>query len=236
MGRRVCLVMLLASGCATNQGANRLIGRATEPRFESLETILSASSRWECVRGLTAIPATVIDVGVFKNVPYQSFSNGSVELNGYGDPSNLVALEAGTKSDDAALKACLVRFIAAQSLFASDRSRIESFDATPRATTEGGLTVETTPASADDAFGAWWISAELTEQVSGAAANEAELAQVSTTQSGWNASPMVTSGPTGTYSSPASRSSYRRSVGGPVFVHGYTKKNGTYVQSHSRRR
>ena len=50
----------------------------------------------DAVRSLVEIPATVIDSGDFKNVPYKSFRvNQDIELNIYGDPENPVALEVG---------------------------------------------------------------------------------------------------------------------------------------------
>ena len=43
----------------------------------------------DAVKSLVEIPATVIDVADFKNVPYKSFRvNEDVELNIYGDPEN----------------------------------------------------------------------------------------------------------------------------------------------------
>lgn len=233
MTRWALAAMLIGASCATSPAPRTELAASSAPRFEALAAILSAAEQWPCTRGLMPIPATVIDVGLFRNVPYQSFSNGSVELNGYGDPVNLVAFEAGTKAEDPALKACLIQFVASQALFAGDRARVVAFDSSPRSETERGLTIESTPASAPDAYGAWWISLELTKEVGGAAATEEELANLSTTSSNWSPPPGGTSA---TYGTPAYPSSYRRSSGGPVFVHGYTKKNGTYVHSYTRRR
>jgi hypothetical protein len=63
------------------------------------------------------IPATVIDTGVMKNVPYQSFRCGSdYEVNVYGDPDAPAAIEIGVYREllkDQKAKENCVAFIAA---------------------------------------------------------------------------------------------------------------------------
>ena len=50
----------------------------------------------DAIKSLVEIPATVIDVADFKNVPYKSFRvNEDVELNIYGDPENPAGVELG---------------------------------------------------------------------------------------------------------------------------------------------
>src|SRR5687767_12058850 len=44
---------------------------------------------------LRQIPATVIDKGVLKNVPYMSHKSGNYEFNLYGDPDEPAAIEIG---------------------------------------------------------------------------------------------------------------------------------------------
>ncbi len=228
-------VLALMTACTSSQ-QHRLAQRNDVVRFEALEVVLANAAISSCVRGLQPIPATVIDVGVFKNVPYQSFSNGSVELNAYGDPRHLVAVEVGTRIEEPALKTCLIEFMTAQSLFERDRLRVAAFDATPRSTTQDGLTIETTDATASDAYGAWWISLEVTEQVSSATATDNEVQTLSTTPDGWSSPPLLSTPDSVRTSSPYSTYPSYRPSGGRVYVHGYTRKDGTYVHPHTRRR
>lgn len=45
--------------------------------------------------GLVQIPATVIDKGVLRNVPYKSYRAGDYEVNVYGDPDQPARVEIG---------------------------------------------------------------------------------------------------------------------------------------------
>jgi len=204
------------------------------PRFERLDKVLEAARQSGCMRGLMPIPATVIDTGIFKNVPYQSFSNGTIELNGYGDPYDLVALEAGTKLDNDAVKTCVMQFIADQLLTTADRMRASRLTLASAPSTVDGLTLELTQPTAADAYGAWWFSMEQTHQVAGAAASQQELDAIVASPGAWSATAGLSPAP---MTESTGYTSYRpSSPGGRVFVHGYTRKNGTYVHSYSRRR
>ncbi len=44
---------------------------------------------------LVQIPSTVIDNGVFRNVPYKSYRAGDYEMNVYGDPVQPAGVEVG---------------------------------------------------------------------------------------------------------------------------------------------
>lgn len=249
--RTLALISVLA-GCAT-ESSTVASQQSREPRLERLSTVLETAASSPCLKGLQQIPATVIDVGIFKNVPYQSFSNGVVELNAYGEPDNLVALEAGTKTDNEVTRQCIVSFIGAHALFARDRMRALQFGTNVRSEFADGMTIETTPPTAEDAYGAWWFSLELTHHVAGAAATAVELDAIVTPANRWGQTPSTNSNglstpplvsetlPASGYSAAplntGTYSSYRPPTsGGRVFVNGYTRKNGTYVHSYSRRR
>lgn len=252
--RAAWLTVFVFGACAT---APRVSATRHVARFEPLELILAHADKAPCTQGLRPIPATVIDVGVFRNVPYQSFSNGLVELNAYGDPNHLVAIEAGTKDESAKLKGCIVSFIAMQARSATDREQALSA-LRGRTETADGLTIETTESNEPDAYGAWWFSLEAMSQVSGAVASSEEVASLTSSPDDWEVvgppppqystgAPSNSVAPTPSYQSSnttyvapsytsyRSTSSYRPS-GGRVYVRGYTRKNGTYVHSHTRRR
>ena len=82
---------LVVMGCSHRQPVARApAAQPQPPRIQTLEVVLGSAEQFPCTAGLHAIPATVVEIGVFGNVPYQSFSNGNVEVNAYGDPNDLV--------------------------------------------------------------------------------------------------------------------------------------------------
>jgi hypothetical protein len=97
--------------------------------------------------------------------------------------------------------------------------------------TRGGLVFEVTPPTADDAYGGWWVSVYNTEDLERARASTAELREITVVRGG-SAFP--------TPQSPAiwTDEDYSRArpvpTGGTVYVRGYTRKDGTYVQPHTR--
>ncbi|MFZ4682528.1 MAG: hypothetical protein ACOYMS_08505, partial [Terrimicrobiaceae bacterium] len=116
----------------------------------------------DAVRSFVEIPATIIDNGEFKNVPYKSFRvNHDIELNIYGDPEDPAALEVGIFGKRAKLERLrrLLRSYLAGYLTTRDEiSKIYSLGLEEGLTTSGDLTIEVTPTTAPDAYGAWWIS------------------------------------------------------------------------------
>ena len=126
-----------------------------------------------------------------------------------------------------------------------------------------GLTLEVTPPSGEDADGGWWLSIYDVAAADGARATDAELAEITVQSKAPTASadrvaaaqnppppryvatatPAVTAPPsalpnntpaaTGTYA--VSASTYGSRIGS-VYVHSYTRKDGTYVRSHTRKK
>lgn len=229
--------LLVLVSCATVQP------RAVRPPLKPLEQVLAQAEVAPCTAGLHPIPATVIDVGTLKHVPYQSFSNGTVELNAYGDPDHLAALEVGTASIDAALRVCLAGFLAEQLTHASDQQAARAQSVEVGALKTGRVLIEVTPPEASDAYGAWWVTYEVPSVLRTSSADPGELQALTSSASDWTPPPpppsartaptVVISAPP--YSGVPSYSSYRPR-GGPVYVHGYVRKNGTYVAPHTRRR
>lgn len=134
------------------------------------------------IRTLVEIPATLIDSGVFKNVPYKSFRvNRDIELNIYGDPENPAGVEIGIygrRRGDAKLQTMLRNYLAG---FLTTRGELRAMYSLPLS---GGLaraeelTFETTPPSAPDANGAWWISAFNERALAKARLSGAEYARL----------------------------------------------------------
>jgi len=155
-------------------------------------------------KDLRQIPATVIDKGVMRNVPYISFQSGDCELNVYGDPDNPAGVEIGLYrsllADDAAKKRCL-DFMSEMLPSQTYRALLQKLDPKKDAVTSSGLTIEITPPTDDDAYGGWWVSAYYVTALDYFRASPAEIANITVPKnmtttnsqaelSGWSASDM----------------------------------------------
>ena len=116
----------------------------------------------DAVKSLVEIPATVIDVADFRNVPYKSFRvNEEVELNIYGDPENPAGLELGIygpRSADKKLRKLLRAYLAGFLTTREEIAALYSLGLRKGKTQVGNIVIEITPANAFDAYGAWWVS------------------------------------------------------------------------------
>lgn len=217
------------------------------PNWAKVVSML-ATNGW--AHGLKQIPATVIDNGVLKDVPYISFrcNTAGYEINIYGDLDNPSGIEIGAinylvKSDEA--KNNCLNFIC--SLLASDDDKkivrglhLNQKDLTKKEAT----TFETTMPDESDAYGGWWVSVYDENLLATARASGEELLAI--TQPRVEPKPVVVvSQPTTTtpeltswttndlsYSRPSS--SPASSGDGRVYVRGYTRKDGKYVQPYTR--
>jgi hypothetical protein len=115
----------------------------------------------DAIKSLEQIPATYIDNGIYKNVPYMSFRiNKFIEMNVYGDPDEPAAIEFGIygkSSDNEKLRRTLRSFMAG---FLSSRTEVAAIYAIPFEGGEknvGKISMKITPETAPDAYGAWWI-------------------------------------------------------------------------------
>ncbi|MFZ0711061.1 MAG: hypothetical protein WAM53_13565 [Terrimicrobiaceae bacterium] len=116
----------------------------------------------DAIKSLVEIPATVIDTGDFVNVPYKSFRvNNDVELNIYGDPENPAGVELGIygpKSGNRQLRKTLRGYLAGFLTTREEIGALYSLSLDKGITQVGNLTLEITPKTAPDAYGAWWVS------------------------------------------------------------------------------
>jgi len=134
----------------------------------------------DAVRSLEQIPATAIDNGLFKNVPYMSFRvNELMELNIYGDPEDPAAVEFGIygrRSGDDRLRRTLRSFLAG---FLSSRESIAALYALPfsgGSSTGRDWGVSIIPKSAPDSYGGWWINLYNPRRLEAARLGDAEYA------------------------------------------------------------
>lgn len=217
-----------------------------------------AKSPW--ATGLTQIPATVIDKGVMRSVPYTSYrcgSGGDYEVNVYGDPDAPAGVEIGVygalTKDSAAKRRC-VEFIASVLPDATDVAILKAARLEEDKIERGGMTIEITPPTAEDAYGGWWVSVYYERRLDQARASEKELNAITVARDA-PAKPSAAKAPApksaaASASEPDtgwSRDDLQRarrpqastgssSSGGRVYVRGYYRKDGTYVQGHTRSR
>jgi len=215
------------------------------------DDLVAAFAKQPWGANLEQIPATVIDKGVLKFVPYVSHQSGDYELNVYGDPEKPAGIELGiyrrllTQAD---VKEECIRF-AASVVGASLKSSVLKAKRDKDSVAVGDWTIEITPPDAEDAYGGWWISIYSEKALDASRASAEELKAItSARQIKAAAVPAVavaaptrpmTGDTTAPDWSPTDLSRARISAaggggGGSVYVRGYTRKDGTYVQSHTR--
>ncbi len=136
----------------------------------------------DSITSLEQIPATAIDNGLYKNVPYLSFRlNELLEMNIYGDPDDPAAIEFGAygrqaKNDE--LRRTLRAFLAG---FLTSRQEVAAIYSLPF--TGGEKCVDTMcfkiiPVSAPDSYGGWWISIFNPGKLTASRMNDATYAMV----------------------------------------------------------
>jgi hypothetical protein len=143
------------------------------------KTIILRLHKQPWATDLKQIPATIIDKGILKNVPYISFRcGGDYEVNIYGDLDHPAGIEAGVYrkliSDDTAKRNCaaFVRVLLGQD---ADKSMIQKIDFSKDLKTNSSLTFEVTPPTAEDAYGGWWLSVYSEQKLDLARATDDEL-------------------------------------------------------------
>jgi hypothetical protein len=240
------------------------VGRpSSQPAFKSHETASGIPSYGDIVRllarqswaiDLHPIPATVVDSGPLKNVPYKSHRVATnCEVNIYGDPSQPACVEVGLFNrflNHAVAKERCIEFVSSLLEDETSRAIVLAMKKDKDLVKRAPLTFEITPSTADDAYGGWWISVYNESLLDSTRATAKELSEittprrqsaVATNQSppsrtavddwhDWHPSDFAYA--RSARSSPPSSST--ASTSGRVYVHGYTRKDGTYVHAHTR--
>jgi hypothetical protein len=196
------------------------------------------------------IPATVIEEGILRNVPYRSYRAGKLELNIYGDLAAPAGVEIGIYGSNTSspFKRRLIAFISE----VTGAEFPESFNIEEDKKRLGLIDYEVTPPTAPDAYGGWWISAYDMTRLETARVADNEMNEITIRRAeiadetkkverqrqstDWTAQDLARAvRPTQTQPSRGS-SAYSSYSTGRVWVKGYTKKDGTYVGPHSRGR
>lgn len=225
-----------------------VVSRLALPKWEM---VMATAQAAEWIMDLRQIPATVIDNGVMKNVPYLSYKSGDFEMNLYGDPESPACVEIGVyrsllKSDQA--KANCMSFIGSLMKSPQQQALLKSLKMEKDEKELDGLTYEVTAPTDPDAYGGWWISVYSTSLLDGARATDAELASISVRRADYQAAKAAATQRVAVavasdthprqWTESDMRSSRPSAVGstggGSVYVSGYTRKDGTYVHSYTR--
>jgi hypothetical protein len=216
--------------------------------------ILSQLATNEWAHDIRQIPATVIDNGNLQDVPYISFrcNTAGYEINIYGDLDNPACIEIGAitylvKANGA--KSNCVNFISSVLNNDDVKQVVRGLKWKPKDLQEtNGLTLEVTLPDEPDAYGGWWISVYNEDAITNARASGAELLSISqpkiaspkTNYYSWTPPENSSIAPENSWT-PSDISTYSRpsspkaSNGGSVYVRGYYRKNGTYVNGYTRR-
>ncbi len=152
-------------------------------KLPDFQKIIQSLCQQTWATSVTPIPATVIDAGILKNVPYSSFRcERDYEINVYGDLDNPAGVEIGVYrkllSDDSAKSNC-VAFIAELLGQASDKKIVPLLDWNKDLLNHDGLTFEITPPTADDSYNGWWISVYSEKALNLARASDEDVKLIS---------------------------------------------------------
>jgi hypothetical protein len=152
-------------------------------RLSDFQQTILALNKQVWATNLTPIPATVIDKGILRNVPYSSFQCGeNYEVNIYGDLDYPAGIEIGiykTLIDDKSRQSNCIKFMSDLLAQAADTALLQALDFKKDLKILDDLTFEITPPSADDSYNGWWVSVYSEKQLSLARASDAEMKHIS---------------------------------------------------------
>jgi hypothetical protein len=140
---------------------------------------LLANNAW--ADGLKQVPATMIESGVWKNVPYVSFrcASGGYEMNVFGDLNDPAAVQIGAMSylsQDAGARSNCVNFICSVLASADARKVVRALNWTPDDMQKNeGMTFQTLQPGEPDSYGGWWVTVYNDTALANAPASETEL-------------------------------------------------------------
>jgi hypothetical protein len=148
------------------------------PDWAQIVSIL-ATNDW--ADGLKQVPATMIESGVWKNVPYVSFrcGDGGYEVNIFGDLNHPAAVQIGAMNylhQTFAEKTNCINFICSVLASSADRKVIRALNFDQKDTEQnGGMTIQTILPGEWGSYGGWWVSVQNDTALASAQASEAEL-------------------------------------------------------------
>lgn len=132
------------------------------------------------------IPATVIDSGELKNVPYLSFrANRNFELNIYGDPKHPAGIEIGVygpQRSNPQTQKMLREFMTSYLHSIKEIRALQSLPASGGRVSVDDMTIAILPPDSDEAYGGWWVSLWYPKSLARARVPASQLDAVTHTQ------------------------------------------------------
>lgn len=151
------------------------------PRLAAWDTCYQvlATRRW--ATDLHPAPATVIDKGILKNVPYLSSRSGDYEFNIYGDPERPANLEIGISRESLKLRSAREECVNVLAALLSDREDVavlRSLDVAKdkEKKESAGLVFEIEKEADSTGTEAWWLSVYDPKALDAARLSDAEIA------------------------------------------------------------
>jgi hypothetical protein len=136
----------------------------------------------DAIRSMVEIPATRIERGVLRNVPYKSFRvNEDLELNVYGNPEKPAALEMGiygVRRNAMHLRRSIRAYLAGFLTSREEISKLYRLDLRGGETQCERMTVKISPPDGEDSYGAWWILVYNPKQLAAARVSDQAYARV----------------------------------------------------------
>jgi hypothetical protein len=116
----------------------------------------------DSIKSFRQIPATAIDNGYLKNIPYLSFRiNERVEMNVYGDPNHPACIEFGIYERGEKItqfKKIIRAYLAGILTNRKEVGALYSLDEKGGQIQVGNFIFKVTPPEAPEAYGGWWLS------------------------------------------------------------------------------
>ena len=207
------------------------VAERARSRIPTWDTVTAALAKQKWATNLMPIPATVVDKGQMRYVPYKSYRCGEdYEVNIYGDPDAPAAVEIGVYRSllkDEAAKTNCIEFIASVMGDQTDAQILRSLKRTQDLIVRNDLTIEITPQTAEDAYGGWWVSFYSVKALDAARATPKEIKEITVAKSsvaGSSATQPADVDPYEWHQSDISRARPAQAgsvSGGQVYVRGY---------------
>jgi len=130
-------------------------------RLPSWRAMVTDLRNHDNIRSLQQIPATTIDQGLLKNIPYLSFRvNEQSEFNVYGNPHDPVAIEFGMygrQRNSSKYRQIIREFLAGHLHTREQIAALYALNLRGDEKQAGRLKFKIIPPDQADAYGGWWI-------------------------------------------------------------------------------
>jgi hypothetical protein len=155
----------------------------TKPgRLPSWRAMIYDLRNHDAIYAIEQIPATRIEEGYLKNIPYLSFRvNDQSEFNVYGDPQDPVAIEFGMYGErrkNPKYHRIVREFLAGHLHSREQISALYALSFRGGEKRVGPMALRITPPSEADAYGGWWIAISIPSRLDAARVGDAAYTAV----------------------------------------------------------